>query len=123
MTLDKKNFDFDYAALDLPTPCFVFDKAQLRKNLKLLKSIQDRTGCKILLAMKRLFPIADTTEERHFVDMYPSPEEWFNGFSNVTINDRQYKGIPGDTKKRLIAWYGEDYMVKRPEKSSKTTFA
>lgn len=78
---------------------------------------------KILLEMKKLFPIADTTEERRFVDMYPSPEEWFNGFSNVTINDRQYKGIPGDTKNRLIAWYGEDYMVKRPEKSSKTTFA
>lgn len=78
---------------------------------------------KILLEMKKLFPIADSTEERRFVDMYPSPEEWFNGFSNVTINDRQYQGIPGDTKKRLIAWYGEDYMEKRPEKSSKTTFA
>lgn len=78
---------------------------------------------KILLQMKKLFPIADTTEERRFVDMYPSPEEWFNGFSNVTINDRQYQGIPGDTKKRLIAWYGKDYSEKRPEKSSKTTFA
>ena len=78
---------------------------------------------KILLEMKKLFPIADTTEERHFVDMYPSPEEWFNGFSNVTINDRLYQGIPGDTKKRLITWYGEDYMEKRPEKSSKTSFA
>lgn len=51
---------------------------------------------KILLEMKKLFPIADSTEERRFVDMYPSPEEWFNGFSNVTINDRQYQGIPGD---------------------------
>ena len=52
MTLDKKNFDFDYGALDLPTPCFLFDKALLRQNLRLLKSIQERTGCKILLAMK-----------------------------------------------------------------------
>lgn len=78
---------------------------------------------KILLEMKKLFPIADSTAERRFVDMYPSPEEWFKGFSNVTINHRQYQGIPGDTKERLIAWYGEDFMEKRPEKSSKTTFA
>lgn len=84
------------------------------------KSLFDQ---KILLEMKKLFPIADSTVERRFVDMYPSPEEWFNGYSNVTINSRQYQGIPGDTKKRLIEWYGDDYMEKRPEKSSKTTFA
>ncbi|KAJ7356358.1 hypothetical protein OS493_025467 [Desmophyllum pertusum] len=78
---------------------------------------------KILLEMKKLFPIADSHTERRFVDMYPSPEEWFNGFSNVTINNRQYQGMPGDTRKRLIEWYGSDYMEKRPEKSSKTTFA
>ena len=78
---------------------------------------------KILLEMKKLFPITGSTIERRFVDMYPSPEEWFNGFSNVTINSRQYEGIPGDTKKLLIEWYGNDYIEKRPEKSSKTTFA
>lgn len=78
---------------------------------------------KILLEMKKLFPIADSTIERRFVDMYPSPEEWFKGFSNMTINNKQYQGIPGDIKKRLIEWYGDDYMEKRPEKSSKTTFA
>lgn len=34
------------------TPCYVIDCGLLRKNLELLKSVQDRTGCKILLALK-----------------------------------------------------------------------
>lgn len=42
------NFDIN----SLPTPCYVIDKAKLENNLRLLKSIQDQTGCKILLAQK-----------------------------------------------------------------------
>ena len=42
------NFDISL----LPTPCYVVDEALLRNNLKILKSVQDRTGCKILLAQK-----------------------------------------------------------------------
>lgn len=37
---------------NLPTPCYVLDKAKLIENGKLLKAVQDRTGCKILLAQK-----------------------------------------------------------------------
>lgn len=36
----------------LPTPCYVTDEGLLRKNLEVLKSVSDRTGCKILLAQK-----------------------------------------------------------------------
>lgn len=42
------NFDIS----SLPTPCYVVDETLLRKNLDILKSVQDRTGCKILLAQK-----------------------------------------------------------------------
>lgn len=42
------NFDIS----TLPTPCYVVDEALLKKNLKILKAVQDRTGCKILLAQK-----------------------------------------------------------------------
>lgn len=42
------NFDIH----SLPTPCYVVDEALLKKNLEILKSVQDRTGCKILLAQK-----------------------------------------------------------------------
>lgn len=36
----------------LPTPCYIVDETLLIKNLELLKSVQDRTGCSILLAQK-----------------------------------------------------------------------
>jgi len=34
------------------TPCFVLDLAALRRNLAVLQTVQDRTGCRILLALK-----------------------------------------------------------------------
>ncbi len=36
----------------LETPCHVTDLGALEANLKLMRSIQDRAGCKILLALK-----------------------------------------------------------------------
>ncbi|AWE08203.1 carboxynorspermidine decarboxylase [Lysinibacillus sp. 2017] len=35
-----------------PSPAFVVDERLLERNLTLLKSVQDRTGCEILLALK-----------------------------------------------------------------------
>ena len=42
--------DFDIS--DLPSPCYIVDERLLIKNLELLNSVQQRTGCKILLAQK-----------------------------------------------------------------------
>ncbi|MBQ8786771.1 MAG: carboxynorspermidine decarboxylase [Oscillospiraceae bacterium] len=42
--------DFDISTL--PTPCYVTDERLLVKNLEILKAVQSRTGCKILLAQK-----------------------------------------------------------------------
>ena len=44
----------DYAemARGLPSPCYLIDRELLRKNLELLHSVQERSGCKILLAQK-----------------------------------------------------------------------
>ncbi|WP_449458646.1 carboxynorspermidine decarboxylase [Streptococcus suis] len=38
--------------VQVPTPAYVIDEAKLVKNLEILKSVQDRTGCKVLLAQK-----------------------------------------------------------------------
>ena len=40
--------DFSY----LPTPCYIVDERLLKRNLEILKTVQDRTGCRILLALK-----------------------------------------------------------------------
>lgn len=42
------NLDFSLC----PTPCYIVDERLLEKNLKILHSVQERTGCKILLALK-----------------------------------------------------------------------
>ncbi|MDP4153601.1 MAG: carboxynorspermidine decarboxylase [Bacillota bacterium] len=36
----------------LPTPCYVVDETLIEKNLKILRGVMDRTGCRILLAQK-----------------------------------------------------------------------
>ncbi|MCX7746248.1 MAG: carboxynorspermidine decarboxylase [Clostridia bacterium] len=42
------NIDFNA----LPSPCYIVDERLLKKNLETLDSIQKRTGCSILLALK-----------------------------------------------------------------------
>ncbi|MCD8014857.1 MAG: carboxynorspermidine decarboxylase [Lachnospiraceae bacterium] len=37
---------------EIPTPAYVVDEGKLIKNLEILKGVQERTGCKILLAQK-----------------------------------------------------------------------
>ena len=36
----------------LPTPCYLLDEARLHRNGEILLGVQQRTGCKILLAQK-----------------------------------------------------------------------
>jgi len=50
MNLDNTVLAFDYSTV--PTPCYVVDERLLRHNLEILDSVQKRTGCKILLALK-----------------------------------------------------------------------
>ena len=42
------NIDFNAC----PTPCYIVDERLLEKNLQILHSVQKRTGCSILLALK-----------------------------------------------------------------------
>ena len=36
----------------VPTPCYVVDEPSLVRNLEILDSVQERTGCKIIMALK-----------------------------------------------------------------------
>ena len=47
-----KNKYIDIDIINLPTPSFLVDERLLKRNLKILKDVKDRTGCKILLAQK-----------------------------------------------------------------------
>ncbi|MFA5689263.1 MAG: carboxynorspermidine decarboxylase [Kiritimatiellales bacterium] len=37
---------------EIPTPCYVVDEALIQHNLDILAGVKERTGCKILLALK-----------------------------------------------------------------------
>ncbi|MCD8023462.1 MAG: carboxynorspermidine decarboxylase, partial [Lachnospiraceae bacterium] len=37
---------------EIPTPAYVVDEGQLIRNLEILKGVQERTGCRLLLAQK-----------------------------------------------------------------------
>ena len=46
----------------LPTPCYLLDEGELRKNAEILGALAERTGCRVLLAQKafsnfNLYPI------------------------------------------------------------------
>lgn len=42
--------DWDVKAV--PTPCYVVEESKVRKNLEVLRTVMEQTGCKILLAQK-----------------------------------------------------------------------
>lgn len=54
---------------NLPTPCYVIDENKLVENLKILKNVQDNTGCKVLLAQKAFSAFC----------MYPLISEYLSG--------------------------------------------
>ena len=37
---------------ELRTPCYIIDEDKLENNLKILKSVEEETGARILLAQK-----------------------------------------------------------------------
>ena len=64
--------EIDYRAVE--TPCYVVDLGLLRKNLEILAQVQERAGCKILLALKGFamwstFPII---REIEFASTHPA---------------------------------------------------
>lgn len=54
---------------DIRTPCYVIDEKKLRENCEVLKSVQGRTGCRILLAQKAFSNY----------DFYPLLSEYLSG--------------------------------------------
>lgn len=86
----------------LPTPSFVIDERQLRVNGEILKGVQDRTGCKILLAQKAFSNF----------DFYPLLENYLAGTEASGLFEtklgRQY--MPDREVHVFCAAYREDQI-------------
>ncbi|MNW41252.1 Carboxynorspermidine/carboxyspermidine decarboxylase [compost metagenome] len=61
----------------LPSPCFVVDEALLTRNLEILDSVQQRTGCNILLALKG-FSMHST---------FPLVGKYLKGITSSSLNE------------------------------------
>lgn len=61
--------DYAQIARGLPSPCYLIDTDLLRKNLELLHSVEQQTGCKILLAQKAF----------SMYSLYPMIREYISG--------------------------------------------
>ncbi|HLU22974.1 MAG TPA: carboxynorspermidine decarboxylase [Bacillaceae bacterium] len=67
--------NFDVNAV--PSPSYVVEESLLRKNLEILKSVIDRTGCKILLAQKGF----------SMYSVYPLIGEYLDGVTSSSLNE------------------------------------
>lgn len=81
----KNMIDFDLNALK--TPCYVVDERLLKKNMKILRSVSERTGCKVLLAQKA-FSMYST---------YPLLSEYLDGTTASGLFEARlgYEEMPG----------------------------
>jgi len=61
----------------IPTPCYVVDEAVLVKNLKILDAVQQKTGCKILLALKGFAMFS----------LFPVIREYLSGISASSVDE------------------------------------
>ncbi len=79
----KINFDVS----SLPAPCYVIDENLLVRNLEILQSVQDRTGCKILLAQKAF----------SMYSVYPLISEYLSGTTASGLYEARlgFEEMPG----------------------------
>lgn len=68
--------DLDYLqSAALPSPCYVTDERLLTKNLEILRSVRERTGCRILLAQKAF----------SMFSLYPLIGEYLDGVTSSSL--------------------------------------
>ena len=86
---------------ELPTPCYVIDEQSLIKNLEILKSVEDRTGCKLLLAQKAFSAYA----------MYPLMSKYLSGTTASGLYEARlgYEHFGGETHIFAPAFKEKDF--------------
>ena len=77
--------NFDTRALS--TPCYAVDERLIRRNMEILKSVSDKTGCKILLAQKAF----------SMYSLYPMMSEFLAGTAASGLYEAKlgYEEMPG----------------------------
>ncbi len=88
------------AFADIPSPCYIIDEGQLRRNGDILSSLAKRTGCRILLAQKAFSNY----------DFYPMLAEYLAGTEASGLYESRLgaKKMPGREVHVFCAAYLDD---------------
>jgi len=101
----------DYS--QIPSPCFVLEEALLRKNLRLIDSVQKSAGCKIILALKGF----------SMYSVFPIVREYLEGATASSLNEvkliNDFMDCPAHT---YMPAYPEQEFLEIMERSSHITF-
>ena len=91
------------------TPCYMVDESKLRKNLEVLKTVQDRTGCKIIMALKgfAMFSVFPIVKEYLYGVAASSLHEARLGFENFGKEVHTYAPAYKDHEFRKILEYSD----------------
>ncbi len=86
---------------ELPSPCYIVDEKLLRQNLALLQSIEQRTGCRILLAQKAF----------SMYSLYPLIGQYLSGTTASSLHEARlgFEEMGGETH-IFSAAYRDDEM-------------
>ena len=86
---------------DLPTPCYVVNKAKIRDNCRILRSVMDRTGCQILLAQKAF----------SMFSLYPLIGEYLSGAASSGLYEARLarEHFPGESHVFSAAFRPDDF--------------
>lgn len=84
----------------IPTPCYVIDERKLEENCKIIKTVMEHTGCKVLLAQKAF-------SNFHF---YPLLSEYLSGTEASGLFEARlgYEEMPGKEVHVFCAAYRDD---------------
>lgn len=83
------------------TPCYVVDEALLKKNLEVLRTVQERTNCRIILALKGFAMFS----------MFPIIREYLSGTTASSLDEARlgYEEFGGDVHVYAPAYKDEEF--------------
>ncbi len=86
---------------ELPTPAYIIDEAKLIRNLEILHGVEERTGCKILLAQKAFSAFA----------VYPLIRKYLSGTTASGLYEARlgYEEFGGETHVYSPAYKPDDF--------------
>jgi carboxynorspermidine decarboxylase len=87
---------------ELPTPCFLVDEKKLEDNLRVLRGVMERTGCRILLAQKAFSMFA----------LYPLVGRYLSGTAASGLYEARLGAIMGGENHVFCTAFREDEFAE-----------